>query len=150
MFVAQPTPVSPVRGSDAALPPPAWENHSARFTAEWDTARVVITAHGELDASNAAQLADYFDLCIAHSTPLVLDLSGLKFFGTAGFSALHLINVKCAGANLRWAIVPNKTVSRLLRICDPDHALPLITSVNALPEANDEDPGQNRLFQLVP
>lgn len=148
MFVTQPTPVSPVRGTNVALPPPAWENHSARFSAEWDTARVIITAHGELDASNAAQLADYFDLCIAHSTPLVLDLSELKFFGTAGFSALHLINVKCAGANLRWAIVPGKAVSRLLRICDPDHTLPLIESVHALPDADDED--QNRLFQLVP
>ncbi len=148
MFVTQPTPVTPVRGTNVALPPPAWENHSARFSAEWDTARVIITAHGELDASNAAQLADYFDLCIAHSTPLVLDLSELKFFGTAGFSALHLINVKCAGANLRWAIVPGKAVSRLLRICDPDHTLPLIESVHALPDADDED--QNRLFQLVP
>lgn len=140
----------PVRGSNAAIPPPAWENHTARFSAEWDTARVVVTVRGELDASNAAQLADYFDLCIAHSTPLVLDLSNLDFFGTAGFSALHLINVKCAGANLRWAVVPNKAVSRLLRICDPDSTLPLIKSVHALPTEDDEDPDYNRLFQLVP
>jgi anti-anti-sigma factor len=141
---------SPVRGTNAALPPPVWENHSARFSAEWGLDRVVITAQGELDASNAAPLADYFDLCIAHSTPLVLDLSGLKFFGTAGFSALHLINVKCAGANLRWAVVPSKGVNRLLRICDPDHALPMIESVHAMPAADDDDPDHNRLFQLVP
>jgi anti-anti-sigma regulatory factor len=135
MPAVQPTSASPVRGTDPALPPPAWENHSARFSAEWDTDRVVITAHGELD------------LCIAHSTPLVLDLSELKFFGTAGFSALHLINVKCAGANLRWAVVPSKPVSRLLRICDPDHTLPLTNSVHAMP-ATYEDP--DRLFQLIP
>ena len=149
MFSVQPTSASPVRGTNAALPPPAWENHSARFSAEWDTDRVVITAHGELDASNAGHLADYFDLCIEHSTPLVLDLSRLKFFGTAGFSALHLINVKCAGANLRWAMVPSKAVSRLLRICDPDHALPLIRSVQAMPDEFD-NPDHNRLFQLIP
>ena len=149
MFSVQPTSASPVRGTNAALPPPAWENHSARFSAEWDTDRVVITAHGELDASNAGHLADYFDLCIEHSTPLVLDLSRLKFFGTAGFSALHLINVKCAGANLRWAVVPSKAVSRLLRICDPDHTLPLITSVQAMPDDFD-NPDHNRLFQLIP
>jgi anti-anti-sigma factor len=150
MSAVKPTSASPVRGTNAAFPPPAWENRSARFSAEWDAARVVITAHGELDASNAAQLADYFDLCIAHSTPLVLDLSGLKFFGTDGFSALHLINVKCAGANLRWAVVPSHGVTRLLRICDPDHTLPLIESVHAMPDADDEDPDHNRLFQLVP
>lgn len=139
---------SPVHESDAAAPPPAWENHSARFTAEWDSSRVLITVHGELDASNASELADYFELCIAHSTPLILDLGSLKFFGTAGFSALHLINVKCAGANLRWAVVPNKAVSRLLRICDPDNTLPLASSVHDVPDADDE--AQDRLFQLVP
>jgi anti-anti-sigma factor len=150
MCVVNSSSASPIHGATAATPPPAWENHSARFSAEWDASRVVITAHGELDASNATQLADYFDLCIAHSTPLVLDLSGLDFFGTAGFSALHLINVKCAGANLRWAVVPSSAVSRLLRICDPDSTLPLIKSVHAMPDADDEDPDQNRLFQLVP
>ena len=150
MSAVRPASTSPVRGTNAAFPPPDWENRSARFSAEWDVARVVITAHGELDASNAAQLADYFDLCIAHSTPLVLDLSGLKFFGTDGFSALHLINVKCAGANLRWAVVPSNGVTRLLRICDPDHTLPLIESVHAMPDADDEDPDHNRLFELVP
>src|ERR1700761_9738229 len=150
MFSVQPTSASPVRGTNAALPPPAWENHSARFSAEWDTDRVVITAHGELDASNAGHLADYFDLCIEHSTPLVLDLSKLEFFGTAGFSALHLINVKCAGANLRWAVVPNKAVSRLLRICDPDNVLPLAASIDDVPDADDENQDPNRLFQLVP
>jgi anti-anti-sigma factor len=136
--------------TDAAFPPPAWENHSARFTADWDATRVVITVDGELDASNASQLADYFEECMAHATPMMLDLSNLEFFGTAGFSALHLINVQCAGANLRWAVVPNKAVSRLLRICDPDHTLPLVGSVNDVPDADDEDQDPNRLFQLVP
>jgi anti-anti-sigma factor len=139
-----------VRETDAALPPPAWENHSARFTADWDASRVVITVDGELDASNASQLADYVAECMAHATPVMLDLSNLEFFGTAGFSALHLINVQCAGANLRWAVVPNKAVSRLLRICDPDHTLPLVASVHDVPDADDEDQDPNRLFQLVP
>ncbi len=150
MSAVFPTIAATVRGADAALPPPAWENHSARFSAKWETGRVIVTAQGELDASNAIQFADYFDLCIADSTPLVVDLSGLKFFGTAGFSALHVINVRCAGASLRWAVVPSKAVSRLLRICDPAHALPMIASVNAVLDADDDDPDQNRLFQLVP
>lgn len=148
MSAVFPNTAAPVRKTNPALPPD-WEIHSARFSATWDTARVVITADGELDATNATQFADYFDLCITDSTPLVLDLSGLEFFGTAGFSALHLINVRCAGAKLRWGVVPSKAVSRLLRICDPDHALPLIESVHAMPDTDDEDPG-DRLFELVP
>jgi anti-anti-sigma factor len=138
---------APVPGTNAALPPSAWQNHSARFSAEWDDTRVVITAEGELDASNATQLADYFDRCLSRATPLVLDLSGLTFFGTAGFSALHLINVKCAGANLPWAIVPSKGVTRLLRICDPDRTLPLAKSADAMPDGNTD---HERLFEFVP
>jgi hypothetical protein len=80
----------------------------------------------------------------------MLDLSRLEFFGTAGFSALHLINVKCAGANLLWAVVPNRAVYRLLRICDPDNTLPLAASIHDVPDADDEDQDPNRLFQLVP
>lgn len=140
-------PSAPVHGTDTAVPPPVWANHSARFSATRCADSVVVVAVGELDASNATEFADYFDLCITDSLPLVVDLSGLEFFGTAGFSALHLINVRCAAAKLRWAVVPSKAVSRLLRICDPDRALPLIDSVRAIP---DEDPGQSRLFQLVP
>ncbi|WP_343708874.1 STAS domain-containing protein [Mycobacterium sp.] len=150
MAVDFPKTTAPVRGTGAALPPPGRENHSARFSAKWGTDGVVVTADGELDASNATEFADYVDLCIADSTPVVVDLSGLEFCGTAGFSALQLINVRCAVAKLRWAVVPSRAVTRLLRICDPDSALPLIRSVRAVPAVDDEDPGQNRLFQLVP
>ncbi len=124
-----------------------WENHTARFTAEWGASSVVITAHGELDASNAAQLADYVQRCAARSESVIVNLSGLEFFGTAGFSALHAINVRCAGTDVRWAVVPSKAVSRLLRICDPDNALPLVESV---PDTLDEIEEPRRLFQLVP
>ena len=150
MSALHPNFASSVHGTDAALPPPAWENHSARFTAEWDPSRVVVTVHGELDASNASELADYVLRCAAQSKSVIVDLSGLEFSGTAGFSALHLINVRCTGANLRWAVVPSKAVSRLLQICDPDNTLPLAKSVRAMLDADDENPESNRLFQLVP
>ncbi|MGA8329850.1 MAG: STAS domain-containing protein [Mycobacterium sp.] len=109
----------------------------------------MIIAHGELDASNANELADYVERCVARSTAVVVDLSGLEFFGTAGFSALHLINVRCAGANQRWAVVPSTAVSRLLRICDPDNTLPLVASVNAFRDGDGKDQDSNRLFQLI-
>ena len=137
----------PNSASDAAIPSEPWENHTARFTAEWGPSFVVITAHGELDASNANQLADYVQRCAAHANSVIVNLSGLEFFGTAGFSALHTINVRCAGADVRWAVVPSKAVSRLLRICDPDNALPLAESVPDILDGNEKP---RRLFQLVP
>jgi anti-anti-sigma factor len=142
-----PNSASPVLGTDAAIPSEPWENHSARFTAEWGPSFVVITAHGELDASNADQLADYVQRCAAQSKSVNVNLSGLEFFGTAGFSALHTINVQCADVGVHWAVVPGKAVSRLLRICDPDSALPVAESV---PDILDENEKPRRLFQLVP
>jgi anti-anti-sigma factor len=128
----------------AAIPLAAWENHTARFSAEWGPSSVVVTVHGELDASNAAQLADYVQHCAADSKSVLVNLSDVEFFGTAGFSALHLINVRCASADVRWAVIPSAAVSRLLRICDPDNVLPRAATV---PDRTVPD---SWLFELIP
>jgi anti-anti-sigma factor len=133
-------------GVDAAFPSRPWECHTARFTADWGPSGPVITAHGELDASNAGQLADYVQHCATHSRSLILDLRGVEFFGTAGFSALHTINVRCAGANVCWAVVPSQAVSRLVRLCDPDNTLPIAESA-AADVCEDDEP--RPLLQLV-
>jgi anti-anti-sigma factor len=135
--------------TDARIALEPWENHTARFTAEWGPSAVVITAHGELDASNSNQLADYVQRCAAQfkSLVVILNLSEVEFFGTAGFSALHTINVRSAGADVRWAVVPSRAVSRLLRICDPDHALPVAESIE---DALDDNEKPLQLLQLVP
>jgi anti-anti-sigma factor len=133
-------------GTDSAFPSQPWESQTARFTARWAESSAVVSAHGELDASNANQLADYVQRCAARSRLLILDLRGLEFFGTAGFSALHTINVRCAGADLPWAVVPSQAVSRLLRICDPDNTLPIAHAAAAVFD-DDEEP--RPLLELV-
>lgn len=139
--------MSTTAGSAAtAFPSQPWESHTARFTAHRGASAAVVSASGELDASNANQLADYVARCAASSKSLVVDLTGVEFFGTAGFSALHTINVRCAGADVRWAVVPSHAVSRLLRICDPDKTLPIAESV-AEGLADNEEP--RRLLQLI-
>jgi anti-anti-sigma factor len=118
------------------------------FTTQWSNDNVgIITVHGELDASNSAAFADHVDECAAAGTHLVLDLSPLQFFGTAGFSALHTINVRCANASARWAMVTGEAVSRLLRVCDPDHTLPVADSISDAVELLDGEP--RRLLELV-
>ena len=122
--------------------------HMARFaTRRPQPAIAVITAHGELDASNAQEFVDYTMRHVVKTERLVLDLSGVEFLGTAGFSALHTVNVRCAGENVDWALVPSAAVTRLLRICDPDSALPICRSTDAALSALRAEP--HRLLQLV-
>jgi anti-anti-sigma factor len=122
--------------------------HTAHFATRWlqpDTA--VITAHGEIDAANSQEFVDY---ALRHGdsiSRLVLDMSGVDFFGTSGFSALHTLNVRCAGEAIEWASVPSSAVSRLLRICDPDSTLPFYGGVEAALSAVHGEP--RRLLQLV-
>jgi anti-anti-sigma factor len=122
--------------------------HGAHFATRWLKPSVaVITVHGELDAANAPQFVDYSLRHAPHAERLVLDLSGVDFFGTAGFSALHTVNVRCAGEKIEWALVPSRAVTRLLQICDPDSALPICASVEAALSAVQGEP--RRLLQLV-
>ena len=137
-----PRPVSP-----AAIEPA--DTLNARFATRWlqpDTA--VVTAHGEIDAANAHEFVDYALRHADHINRLVLDLSGVEFFGTAGFSAMHTLNVRCAGESIEWASVPSAAVIRLLRVCDPDSSLPFFDGVDGALAAVQGPP--RRLLQLVP
>jgi anti-anti-sigma factor len=132
----------------------SWQQaRTAQFGARWDASGIVITAHGELDAANADQLAAYVERCVKRSRRVILDLRGLEFIGTAGFSALHRINVVCSGAQAYWALAPSRAVSRLLGICDPDGILPTTTPateprLERVAWTDDEEP--RPLLQLVP
>jgi anti-anti-sigma factor len=91
---------------------------------------VLVTADGELDASNAWDLADYAEGVFDAKRRLIVDLRGLSFFGTQGFSSLHHINVTCSRIEVNWVVVPGREVSRLLRICDPERALPVAETLD--------------------
>ncbi|WP_167096572.1 STAS domain-containing protein [Mycobacterium sp. DL592] len=92
---------------------------------------IVISAHGDIDAANAATLGEYPLCCVESCRGLILDLSGVEFFGTEGFSALHGLFVFCLGAGTGWAVVPGAAVTRVLQICDPQGSLPTTNSVEA-------------------
>ena len=134
--------------STTSRPVDRTESHTASFATRWLQPSVaVITAHGDLDASNAQDFVDYTLRHAERAQRLALDLSGVDFFGTAGFSALHTLNVRCAGAGVEWVLVPSNAVSRLLRICDPDSALPIAATVPAALSRLQAE--QRRLLQLV-
>jgi anti-anti-sigma factor len=117
------------------------KRHSARFDTRWTVSSIaIVSAYGDIDASNASALTDYALLQAARCRGLILDLSGVEFFGTEGFSALHRVSVRCAHADIGWMVVSDAVVSRLLRICDPHGSLPTVDSVGAA-LANLQDTG---------
>jgi anti-anti-sigma factor len=129
----------------------SWQqSRTAQFTARWGPTGTLITVDGELDAANADQLVAYVQQSVKRSRRVILDLRGLKFIGTAGFSALHRINVACSGAQASWAMAPSPAVARLLRVCDPDATLPVTTQqVEPLLEPLWVEEEPRPLLQLV-
>ncbi|WP_110316297.1 STAS domain-containing protein [Mycolicibacterium moriokaense] len=91
----------------------------------------IVSAYGDIDATNASTLTDYALGNTARCRKLILDLTGLKFIGTEGFSALHRVSVRCAHAEIGWVVVRGAAVSRLLRLCDPHGSLPTVDTVDA-------------------
>jgi anti-anti-sigma factor len=91
----------------------------------------IVSASGDIDATNASRLTDYALVNAMGCRGLILDLSSLKFFGTDGFSALHRVSVRCAHAEIGWMVVPGAAAVRLLRICDPHGSLPTVDTVDA-------------------
>ena len=123
--------------------------HTAYFATRWlHPSILIVSAHGELDAANAQEFAEY---ALRHTDTvkrLLLDLRGVEFFGTAGFSALHTLNVRCAARGSDWAMMPSKPVTRLLEICDPDATLPVAPSIETALAVIHGEP--RPLLQLVP
>lgn len=91
----------------------------------------VVSAHGDIDASNAGTLAEYTLGHVTGCRTLILDLRGLDFFGAKGFSALHKVSAGCAHAGVGWAVVSGAAVALVLRICDPQGTLPAASTLAA-------------------
>jgi anti-anti-sigma factor len=123
--------------------------HTAYFATRWlHPSILIVSAHGELDAANAQEFAEY---ALRHTDTvkrLLLDLKGVEFFGTAGFSALHTLNVRCAESGSVWAMMPSEAVTRLLAICDPDSTLPVAPTIETALAVIHGEP--RPLLQLVP
>ncbi len=104
----------------------------ARFAARMvGSSALVLSVGGEIDAFNARELTDTAERQLDSCGYLVVDLGEVDFLGIQGFSALHTVNVRCAQRGLGWTLIPSPAVTRVLRICDPEGALPLAHSVAA-------------------
>jgi anti-anti-sigma factor len=86
----------------------------------------VVAISGEIDASNGVALAGYVERHAGIAATLILDLSAVEFFGTAGLTALRRIDLCCD--RIGWMLVPSPAVRRALRACHADD-LPQTESV---------------------
>ena len=113
------------------------EHNRASFSAGHQRAStVLITVEGDVDATNSRNLARFVERHVADSTRLVLDLRLVDFFGTAGFAALHNVNVICSQYGRPWVLLAGRQMRRLLAICDPEGTLPLEEPQSVLDELN--------------
>lgn len=111
-----------------------WGPADASSTAT--TKSVVVVVRGEIDASNGPALASYVERHAGVAGALVLDLSGIEFFGTAGLAALRRID-RCRD-RVGWMLVPSASVRRVLRIChaeDLPHVDGVPVAVRALEQS---------------
>jgi anti-anti-sigma factor len=91
---------------------------------------VVVTARGDIDASNADDVRAYVAAATAACAQVVLDLSGVEFFGIAGLSVLEDIGRAGPSAS-RVAVVPSRAVMRLIEACHSPSMIPIVDDVAA-------------------
>lgn len=109
----------------------------------------VVTIRGEIDAVNVDQVGEYVRRFVLNDNPVVLDLSAVTHFSSAGIALFGVLDEECRGAGVEWMIVANPIVSALLGDCsDPAEApFPVTRSVHEALRYVAE--GINRRRQLV-
>lgn len=91
----------------------------------------VLRFEGEIDASNAKEVAAAIRRFSRLQTPLILDLSHLGFMSIEGFRAVLEVNHEHQNARVLCSVVTGDAMRPLLRIIN-HHGLPVVGSV---PEA---------------
>ena len=125
-------PSVPVVSPDSGFLCAPWTDHTARWACRrLKSSVIVISAHGEIDAANAATLSEYPLRYLGRYRELILDLRAVQHFGSEGFSALLAVSQGCQRSETGWVLLPSAAVSRMLRICDPRGALPTAGTVAA-------------------
>ena len=88
----------------------------------------VLVVRGEIDLYTGDQFAEQLERvvvrAIASTTPVVVDLRAVTFFGAVGLGVLASANERCLRAGVPMAVVADQpTVLRVLRIAGLDRVL---------------------------
>ena len=96
---------------------------------ELSATTMLVAALGEVDAAVAHDLYGEIAEHLSGYRQLVLDLSHIDFFGTAGYALLHRVHAHCVRAGMDWVLVAGPEVERLLRVCDPEGIFPAAANI---------------------
>ena len=100
------------------------EHHSPAVT--------VARVSGEIDLASADVFRERLAEGVASGEVFVLDLDGVTFMGSLGFSALVETHHETERRNIRWAVVAGSSpVSRPLKITGLEQILPIYPTVSA-------------------
>jgi anti-anti-sigma factor len=106
-----------------------------RATTERTGSAVIVTAGGELDASNDAtwrRLLSEASAAAGPPGPLVIDTSGLDFMGCCAYAALAEEAERAATRGVEMRLVSHQpVVARIVRACGMGALLPVDRSVDA-------------------
>lgn len=106
------------------------ESRALQVRLEWAGSAAVLTVSGEVDAVSAPQLQSGIEEALERTPAvLVVDLSGVSFFGSAGLSVLLLALEKLAKENLR--VVASPQVRRPIEVTGLDGMLEVFETLPA-------------------
>lgn len=112
-----------------------------RTTTERIGLAVIVSAGGELDASNDAiwrRLLGEAAAAAGTPGPLVVDTSGLDFMGCCAYAALAEEAERCRGRGIEMRLVSNQpVVSRIVAACGMSELLPVDYTVDEALSACD-------------
>jgi anti-anti-sigma factor len=123
--------------------------HGVHLHAQTYGGTTIIGATGELDAFNIHHLSGFARRCAGARRPLVLDLSRLDFLAAQGIDCLRGVADECERNSIEWALVPGHAVLRLLRICEQDTRLPVMSSIDEALQRFSDSVRPQALLQLV-
>jgi anti-anti-sigma factor len=107
----------------------AVECSGAQIRAHCRHLATVVTIRGEIDAVNVEEVGEYVRRFVLRDKPVVLDLSQVTHFSSAGISLCCVLDEECRAAGAEWTVVASPSVSALLG--EPEEAaFPVTRSVH--------------------
>lgn len=106
-----------------------WRHASAAATVTPNS--IVVTIVGELDASNAHDLARYVERHSAATDTLFIDLREVTFFSTAGLAVLRRVEHQYGQCGSRWRLLASPAVRKVLRLCGAQN-LPQLETLDSV------------------
>ena len=120
--------------ADSGDAPDVWPVHDLlHITTTETTTRVVLSLHGELDASTAPQLRQQVSDSLARGRRVIIDTTLLRFCGSTGLAVFveahdHALTHAC---ELRIVIPPGGSVERVVALVGLIDVLPIAPDLEA-------------------